>query len=117
LRSSLVIRTTLTIEGAGRQAGCTFGVPCAEGYGSPHRCGVVSEGRDEDVAQADDSAGERLTREETLAVLSRVGVRGDRADEVLAGLEFPASKSDINTHLVSYGLNRDALLNQLGGSP
>jgi hypothetical protein len=60
---------------------------------------------------------EILTREEVLAVLSRVGVRGGRADQVLAGLEFPVNKDDLDAHMMTYGLNRDALINDLGGSP
>jgi hypothetical protein len=60
---------------------------------------------------------EILTREEVLAVLSRVGVRGDRADQVLAGLEFPVSMSDLSVHMRPYGLAREGLINELGGSP
>lgn len=64
-----------------------------------------------------DDPGEMMTRKNALAVLSRVGVRGDRAEEVLAGLEFPVSINDINTRCRSFGLSREALLNALGDSP
>lgn len=58
-----------------------------------------------------------FTREEAHAMLSRVGIRGDRAEKVLAGLTFPVSVTDINKHLACWGLDRDSLINLLGGSP
>jgi hypothetical protein len=69
------------------------------------------------VGQSIEDPGEMITREEAHAVLLRVGVRADRVEEALAGLEFPASKTDINRHLMCWGLDRDSLINRLGGSP
>jgi hypothetical protein len=69
------------------------------------------------MSQFPDQPGETMTREQALAVLSRVGMRGERAEKVLAGLEFPVSKSDIYRHLIPHGLHREALISALGGSP
>jgi hypothetical protein len=67
--------------------------------------------------QDERNPAEMMTRDELLAVLSRVGVRRERADEVLRGLQFPVSKRAIDNHLLAYGLTEEALINALGGSP
>lgn len=60
---------------------------------------------------------ETLTRDETLAMLSRFDIRGGRVDEMLTGLEFPVSKAALYRHLAPYGITRDALIDEMGGSP
>lgn len=63
------------------------------------------------------SPGEMLTREEVLKVLSRVGIRGRRADEMLARLQFPVHKGDLYAHMMPQGVNLEFLINEMGGSP
>lgn len=60
---------------------------------------------------------ERMSRAETLSMLSRVGIRGARADEMLTGLEFPVNKTAFYKHLEPYGVSRDTLIDDMGGSP
>ena len=60
---------------------------------------------------------EMRSREQTLEVLSLVRIRGARADEMLSGIEFPASLSEIYAHLGKYGISRDRLTDLMGGSP
>jgi hypothetical protein len=49
--------------------------------------------------------------------MSRVGVRGARADELLSGIEFPATLSEIYGHLGEHGISLDSLTDEMGGSP
>lgn len=69
------------------------------------------------MSEADENPADVLSREEVVRILSRLGIRDSRADEVLAGLTFPANKTEINRHLAPQGLDREALLDALGGSP
>jgi len=57
------------------------------------------------------------SREQVLQVLSRLGVRDARADQLLSGIEFPATLSEIYAHLGEHGIDRDSLTDQMGGSP
>jgi hypothetical protein len=69
------------------------------------------------MSEADQDPAEVLTRDEVVHILSRLDIRGNRVDEVLDGLKFPANKTAINRHLAPQGLDREALLDALGGSP
>jgi hypothetical protein len=57
------------------------------------------------------------SREQAHEVLSRVGIRDARAEELLSGIEFPASLSEIYAHLGKHGLSQDSLTDLMGGSP
>lgn len=65
----------------------------------------------------EDERREMRSREQALEVLSLVGIRGTRADEMLSGTEFPATLSEIYEHLAKYGISRDRLTDLMGGSP
>ena len=69
------------------------------------------------MSEADQDPADVLSHEEVVHILSRLGIRGTRAYEVLDGLKFPATKTEINRHLAPQGLDREALLDALGGSP
>jgi hypothetical protein len=58
-----------------------------------------------------------LTREEVLKVFSRVGIRGRRADQMIARLQFPVRKSDLYAHMMPQGVNLEFLISEMGGSP
>jgi hypothetical protein len=61
--------------------------------------------------------GEMLTREQVLKVLSRVGIQGGRADQMIARLQFPVGRGDLNAHMMPQGVNLEFLINEMGGSP
>jgi len=61
---------------------------------------------------------EMRSRAQALEVLFRVGIRDARADELLSGIEFPASLSRIYMHLGKRGIiSRDFFTDLMGGSP
>jgi hypothetical protein len=69
------------------------------------------------MSHSQGSPGEMLTREEVLKVLSRVGIRDRKADEMLARLRFPVHKGDLYAHMMPQGVNLEFLINEMGGSP
>jgi hypothetical protein len=71
---------------------------------------VISSSKDFDQRR------ETRSREQVLQVLSRVGVQHARADQLLSGIEFPASLPEIYGHLGKYGIDLDSLTDKMGGS-
>jgi hypothetical protein len=60
---------------------------------------------------------EMRSREQVAEVLSQVGIRGARADQLLSEIEFPATFSEIYVHLGKHGISRESLTDRMGGSP
>jgi hypothetical protein len=56
-------------------------------------------------------------REQVLQVLSHVGIRDARAEELLSGIEFPATLSEVYAQFGKDGIAQDSFIDQMGGSP
>jgi hypothetical protein len=56
----------------------------------------------------------RVSREHVKQVMARVGIPDDQCEVLLDKLTYPA---DIDDVMRTFGLNRDQLVNRMGGSP
>jgi hypothetical protein len=61
--------------------------------------------------------GRMLSKAETTRVLHRAGIPKDRVDEILSLLPDPVDLDEAETLLAGYGVTREHLIDQLGGSP
>lgn len=56
-------------------------------------------------------------RQHVDSVLKRVGVPEDRRNALLADIQFPISLEALQAILAPWGINHDALISRMGGSP
>ena len=59
----------------------------------------------------------RYSREQVVAVLARIGIRGAEADAILHDLTFPMTWAELQERAGRHGITHDMLISELGGSP
>ena len=77
-------------------------------------------GRGLQVTSEDDGLDQRRglrSRDDALGVMARAGIRGAQADELLSGIEFPATLTEIFAHLGKHGIDMASMTDMMGGSP
>jgi hypothetical protein len=61
--------------------------------------------------------GRMMSKTETARVLHRAGIPQHRIDEILAELPDPIDLDEAEALLAGYGVTREHLIDQMGGSP
>jgi hypothetical protein len=62
-------------------------------------------------------SGRMISKTETTRVLHRAGIPQARIDEILSQLPDPIDLDEAEALLACYGVTREHLIDQLGGSP
>lgn len=59
----------------------------------------------------------RVHRDEAVILLRRLGLSDDEIDDVLGGLTFPASQTELERRGQPLGITVGSMVERLGGSP